>query len=307
MSVMVLASGHGCGVTVSSLALAMSSPRPSLLVEASGRQASIRSGYRQGAWGGEVGLWHLAQAHLQHHLAEAFEAHLRPLDAEGNRLILPGLTDPAQAAALSGIWEPLSLLLHAMDQHAGYDVMVDAGQVIVDGGGVHAGLFPAVLAHRADVVLLVLRNTLTSVAQTLPVARVLQGELERRGSGSEALRLLVIQELSAAAGGLRSDAIARRFGIPVVDLLPWDAAAAGLFTHGAQRPPRLAKLPLLKQARKTAAAIAVEVNTRRRALDMPAAAVSSPQVAGVLQRLSAARPPGATVPDPRLPGVSAHG
>lgn len=305
MSVMVLAGGHGCGVTVSCLALALSSARPSLLVEAVAKQASIRSGYRQGAWGGEVGLWHLAQAHLQNQLAEAFEAHLRPLDAQGDRLLLPGLTDPTQAAALVGTWEPLSLLLQTMDQHAGYDVVVDAGQVVVEGGGLHPGLFPAVLAHRADVVLLVVRNSLTSVAQTLAVARVLQGELERRGSGADALRLLVIQELSAAAGGLRTDAIARRFGVPVVEMLPWDATAGALFTHGAQRPVKLAKLGLIKQARKAMQAIGVQVHTRRRALDMPAAPVSSPVVAGVLQRLASSRQAPPVPPsDPRL-GVRA--
>ncbi|MGW7067106.1 hypothetical protein ACWGII_18805 [Streptomyces sp. NPDC054855] len=306
MSVMVLAGGHGCGVTVSSLALALSSARPSLLVEAAAKQASIRSGYRQGAWGGEVGLWHLAQAHLQNQLAEAFEAHLRPLDAEGNRLLLPGLTDPTQASALAGTWEPLSLLLQAMDQHAGYDVVVDAGQVVVDGGGLHPNLFPAVLAHRADVVLLVVRNSLTSVAQTLPVARLLQGELEQRGSGADALRLLVIQELPAAAGGLRTDAIARRFAVPVVDMLPWDTTAGTLFTHGSQRPPRLMKLGLIKQARKTVLSVAVAVHTRRRALDMPAAPVSSPVVAGVLQRLSSSRQAPPPARDPRL-GASTHG
>ncbi|GGV62847.1 hypothetical protein GCM10010277_68470 [Streptomyces longisporoflavus] len=307
MSVMVLAGGHGCGVTVSCLALALSSARPSLLVEAAAKQASIRSGYRQGAWGGEVGLWHLAQAHLQNQLAEGFEAHLRPLDADGNRLLLPGLTDPTQASALAGTWEPLSLLLQAMDQHAGYDVVVDAGQVVVDGGGLHPALFPAVLAHRADVVLLVVRNTLTSVAQTLPVARLLQAELEQRGSGADALRLLVIQELPASAGGLRTDAIARRFAVPVVDMLPWDTTAGTLFTHGSQRPPKLMKLGLLKQARKTVQAIGVEVHTRRRALDMPTPPVSSPVVAGVLQRLSSSRQaPPPTSRDPRL-GVSAHG
>ncbi|WP_409062506.1 hypothetical protein [Streptomyces sp. SYP-A7185] len=304
---MVLVGGHGCGVTVSSLALALSSARPSLLVEAAAKQASIRTGYRQGAWGGEVGLWHLAQAHLQNQLAEAFEAHLRPLDTQGNRLLLPGLTDPTQASALAGTWEPLSLLLQAMDQHAGYDVVVDAGQAVIDGGGLHPSLFPAVLAHRADVVLLVVRNSLTSVAQSLPVARLLQGELERHGSGADALRLLVIQELPMTAGGLRTDAIARRFVVPVVDMLPWDVSAGALFTHGSQRPPKLLKLGLVKQARKTMQAIGVEVHSRRRALDMPAAPVSSPVVAGVLQRLSSRRqaPP---VPhqDPRL-RVSAHG
>lgn len=307
MSVMVLTGGHGCGVTVSCLALALSSSRPSLLVEAAAKQASIRSGYRQGAWGGEVGLWHLAQAHLQNQLAEAFEAHLRPLDSEGNRLLLPGLTDATQASALAGTWEPLSLLLQAMDQHASYDVVVDAGQAVVDGGGLHPSLFPAVLAHRADVVLLVVRNSLTSVAQTLPVARVLQSELERHGSGADALRLLVIQELPMSAGGLRTDAIARRFAVPVVDMLPWDTAAGTLFTHGSQRPPKLMKLGLIKQARKAMQAIGVEVNTRRRALDMPTAPVSSPVVAGVLQRLSSSRQAPPLPPrDPRL-GVSAHG
>ncbi|QCX82273.1 hypothetical protein C9F11_43470 (plasmid) [Streptomyces sp. YIM 121038] len=298
MPVMLLTSGYGCGVTVSSLALALSGPRPSLLVEASARQASIRTGYRQGAWGGEVGLFHLAQAHLQNQLAEAFEAHLRRLDEEGNRLVLPGLTDPTQAGALAGTWGPLSLLLRAMDQQAGFDVVVDAGHIAVEGGGLHRTLYPAPLAHRADLVVLVLRNTLTSVAQTLPVARVLHSELESHGSGSDALRLLVVRELSPAAGGLRSDAIARRFKTPVVDLLPWDEAAARLFTHGAQRPPRLAKLPLVKQARKSVQAISVAVHTRRRALDMPVAPVMSPAETGVLQRLAASRLP-APVRDPR--------
>ncbi|MBB5109354.1 hypothetical protein [Streptomyces spectabilis] len=295
---MLLTSGYGCGVTVSALALALSGPRPSLLVEAPARQASIRTGYRQGAWGGEVGLYHLAQAHLQNQLAEAFEANLRQLDEEGNRLVLAGLTDPTQAGALAGTWEALSLLLRAMDQRAGFDVVVDAGQVVVAGGGLHRTLYPAPLAHRADLVLLVLRNTLTSVAQTLPVARVLHRELESHGSGGDVLRLLVVRELSPAAGGLRSDAIARRFQVPVVDLLPWDEAAGRLFTHGAPRPPRLARLPLVRQARKSVQAIGVEVHTRRRALDMPAGPVMSPAEAGVLQRLAANRIP-APGPDPR--------
>jgi hypothetical protein len=291
MAVVMLASAHGAGATVTSLAMALADTRPSLLVEADARQGSIRTGYRQGAWGGEVGLWHLAQAHLQGQLAEAFEAHLRPLDSEGHRLLLPGLTDPRQASALSGVWEATSLLLQAMDQHAGYDVLVDAGQVLVDGSALHARLFPAPLAHNADAVLLVMRNTLTSVAQTLPVAQVLREELERSGSGQDALRLLVIQELSSAAGGLRSDAIARRFSVPVADLLPWDPEAGALFTHGAARPPKLAKLALVKQARKTMQATQMVVNDRRRALDMPPAPVHSPVVAGMLQRLAAVRQP----------------
>ncbi|MCX4554234.1 hypothetical protein [Streptomyces sp. NBC_01500] len=290
MSVILVASAHGSGATVTSLALALAGPRPSLLVEADAHQGSIRTGYRQGQWGGEVGLWHLAQAQFQHQLPDAFEAHLRTLDLDGNRLILPGLTDPTQAPALAGVWEPLALLMQAMDQHAGYDVVIDAGRVTVEPGRIHPVLFPAPLAYRADAVVLVVRNSLTSVAQTLPVVRALQNDLERSGSGAEALRLLLVQELPANRGGLRSDAIARRLRAPVVDILPWDPAAGSLLTHGSPQPVRLAKLALIKQARKTAQLLAVEASNRRRALDMPAATVTSPDVAGVLQRLSAAHP-----------------
>ena len=62
MSVIALTSAHASGVTVSSLAMALAGPRPSLLAEADAKGGSIRTGYRMGEWGGEVGLWHLAQA-----------------------------------------------------------------------------------------------------------------------------------------------------------------------------------------------------------------------------------------------------
>lgn len=290
MSVIVVASAHSSGATVSSLALALSGPRPSLLVEANAQMGSIRSGYRQGQWGGEIGLWHLAQAHLNHQLAEAFEAHLRVLDTDGDRLVLPGLTDPTQAAALAGTWEPLALLLAAMDHHAGYDVVVDAGRVAVEPGGLHPVLFPAPLAHQADLVLLVVRNTITSVSQSAPVALALRDELDRRGSGAEALRLLLVQD---PAGSLSTDAIARRLHAPVAAMLPWDESAGSLFTHGSVRPPKLAKLSLLKQARKACAQLEVDVRTRRLRLQIPQAPVGSPMMAGVLQRLASAqaRPP----------------
>lgn len=119
MSLVAVVSAHSCGSTVTSLALALAGDRPTLLAECGATVGSVRTGYRVGEWGGEVGLWHLAQADRQGQLPEAFEAHLRRLDRDGNRLWLPGLTDPLQAAALAQTWEPLGTLLQAMDQHAG--------------------------------------------------------------------------------------------------------------------------------------------------------------------------------------------
>ncbi|MDI3390053.1 hypothetical protein QIS99_28245 [Streptomyces sp. B-S-A8] len=299
MSVTVITSAHSCGTTVSSLALALSCPKVSLLVEADCAQGSVRHGFQQGRWGPEIGLWHLAEAQLHQQLAEAFEAHMRPMDAENNRWILPGLTDPAQAPALAPVWEPLASLLQAMDQGAGYDVFVDAGRVSLEPGQLHTSLYPSRLLHRADLVLLVVRNSVTSVAQTVPVAAALREELDRSGTGADALRVLMIAE-QGRAQGMPSDAIARRLQAPVVAMLPWDPDTATYFTHGSERPPKLAKSPLLKQARTACSQLEVETRTRRLRLQMPPAAVSSPVVAGVLQRLAASRQqapmPGAEAP-----------
>lgn len=282
MSVIALTSAHASGVTVSSLAMALAGPRPSLLAEADAKGGSVRTGYRMGEWGGEVGLWHLAQADREGALAEAFEAHLRWLDASGSRLWLPGLTDPMQAAALEQTWEPLGLLLQAMDQHAGYDVVIDAGRVVVEPGGVHPSLCPRPLLHRADLVLLVVRNTLTSVAQSLPVARCLQQELEQRGSGADALRLLLVQE-----GDVPEHEITRRLQIPVVGMLPWEEKAGRLLTHGTVRQVKPSSMRLFKHARQAAHAAQVDASTRRLRMQLPAPAVASPVVAGVVQRLLA--------------------
>ncbi|MFE7302562.1 hypothetical protein [Streptomyces sp. NPDC057579] len=282
MSVIALTGAHASGVTVSSLALALSGARPSLLAECDAKGGSIRTGYRMGEWGGEVGLWHLAQADREGKLPEAFEAHLRRLDANGARLWLPGLTDPMQAAALADTWEPLGLLLQAMDQHAGYDVVVDVGRVVVEPGAVHPSLCPRPLLHRADLVLLVVRTTLTSVAQTRPVAQFLKSELEQRGSGADALRLLLVKE-----GDVPEHEITRRLEVPVIGSLPWEEKAGRLLTHGTTRQVKAGSMRLFKHARQAAHAAQVDASTRRLRMQLPPPAVASPVVAGVVQRLLA--------------------
>ncbi|WP_234444200.1 MULTISPECIES: MinD/ParA family ATP-binding protein [Streptomyces] len=276
----MLVSAHAAGVTVSSLALALSGPRRTLLAECRPLGGSIRTGFRQGLeWGGEVGLAHLADADRAGDLAGAFETHLRPLDAQGHRLILPGLTDPLQAPALARTWEPLLTLFQAMDREAGYDVVIDGGPVLLEPGGVHAAFCPVPLLQGADVVVLVARNTRTSIAQSLAVARGLREELSARGSG--VLRLLLIEE-----GRLASGEIAQRLRIPVLGALPWDPVAGALFTHGSDRPPKLAKLPLMEAAQHLWEALGVLERDRTMGLSAPPVPVRAPGAAGVLKRLS---------------------
>lgn len=130
------------------------------------------------------------------------------------------------------------------------------------------------------------RNTITSVAQTSPVVRALKEALEQHGTGADALRLLLVKD---PAGNLSSNEIGARLQVPVVAALPWDEKAARLFTHGSARTPKLSALSLVKQAREESRRIEVDARTRRDRLGMGLARMSSPVVAGLVQRLASHR------------------
>lgn len=253
----VVLSAHSCGVTVSSLALALSSPWPTLLAEADCRFGTVRSGLRQGMPGGEIGLGHLGRALREGQLAQAFEAFLQPLAADGTRAWLPGLTDPLQAADLEHVWEPLGGLLREREAQ-GWQIIIDAGRLAFTAGRLDPAHCPAPLIYQADMIVVAVRNTPTSLAQTRPAVRALREDLAAAGR-PDVVRLLLVEE-----GQLQSHDVSRALesahqaGPPVVAALPWDERAAQVLTHGAQRP-NLPKLRLLPRAREAARAIQAEV------------------------------------------------
>jgi hypothetical protein len=274
----VVVSAHSCGVTVSSLALALASPWPTLLAEADCRFGAVRAGLRQGMPGGEVGLGHLGRALREGQLAEAFGAFLQPLATDGTRAWLPGLTDPLQAADLEHIWEPLAGLLREAEAQ-GRQVIVDGGRLAFTAGRLDPVHCPALLIYQADMVVVAVRNTPTSLAQTRPAVRALREDLAAAG-GHDVVRLLLIEE-----GQLQSHDVSRALdtahqtGPPVVGALPWDERAAQVLTHGAQRP-NLPKSRLLPRAREAARAIRSEMQAltlrQPRMPDQPPATLHAP-------------------------------
>lgn len=255
----VVASAHSTGATVTSLALALSSARPTLLAECDLTFGSIRSGLRQGTPGGEIGLGRLGLAMRQGQLREAFNHSLQHLGRPGDdqRLWLPGLTDPLQAADLEQVWEPLSGLLRDREQQ-GWDVIVDAGRMAFRAGRLDVAHCCAPLIYLADVVLVVVRNTHTSVAQTRPALWALQDDLAAHGR-EDSVRLLVIEEGELASRDV-SWAMGRT-GPPVIASLPVEERVAALLTHGGRGGNSLRKSRLLERARAAAHAVRVEVNT----------------------------------------------
>ncbi|MGI5346600.1 hypothetical protein ACQEU8_00025 [Streptomyces sp. CA-250714] len=83
------------------------------------------------------------------------DENLWPLDGSDSRVVLPGLTSPAQAPSLAHTWPELINVMQLSDQQHGFDVLADCGRLVVDRGRLHAELNPVQVLQQADVVLLV--------------------------------------------------------------------------------------------------------------------------------------------------------
>lgn len=282
MPVTALVSAKSCGVTTAALALTLASKRPSLLAECDPAGGTIRAGFLQGEVGAGYGLYHLAAAERTgpDALAQAFASHLWSMDEAGHRKLLPGLTDPAQAAALGRTWPALSEVMHVLADEASYDVFIDAGRLALESGRLHTTLTPAPLLHQADLVLLVVRGTEQSLTLARHVIDPLRTELAERGSGSDALGLLLIED-----GPYRAHQVAEALGSPVLAALPFDSATADYFTNGGRPPRGYGRSPLLRHARTATEQFEAAASRRHIQKQYPARP-ANPQLAGVLQRLS---------------------
>ncbi|MET7714859.1 hypothetical protein [Streptomyces sp. NPDC005407] len=282
MPVTALVSAKSAGVTTAALALTLASKRPSLLAECDPAGGTIRAGFLQGKVGAGYGLYHLAAAERtgSDALANAFANHLWPMDEAGHRKLLPGLTDPAQAAALGRTWPALSEVMHVLADEAGYDVFIDAGRLAIESGRLHTTLTPAPLLHQADLVLLVVRSTEQSLTLARHLVDPLRTELAERGSGPDALGLLLIED-----GPYRAHQVAEALKAPVLAALPWDPDTAGYFTGGGRPPRGYGRSPLLRHAR-TATEQFEAAASRRHIQQQYPPRPANPQLAGVLQRLS---------------------
>lgn len=282
MPVTALVSAKSCGVTTAALALTLASKRPSLLAECDPAGGTIRAGFLQGEVGAGYGLYHLAAAERTgpDALAQAFASHLWPMDEAGHRKLLPGLTDPAQAAALGRTWPALSEVMHVLADEAGYDVFIDAGRLALESGRLHTTLTPAPLLHQADLVLLVVRGTEQSLTLARHIIDPLRTELAERGSGSDALGLLLIED-----GPYRAHQVAEALKSPVLAALPFDPGTATYFTNGGRPPRGYGRSPLLRHARTATEQFEAAASRRHIQKQYPARP-ANPQLAGVLQRLS---------------------
>ncbi|MDH6133604.1 hypothetical protein P3T37_003000 [Kitasatospora sp. MAA4] len=276
MAVIAIVGGPGApGATTTALALLLCWPlapgRKVLLVECDPDGGAALAGALEGRVEAVYGLRNLAVADRRGLLAEALWEQLVDISptGTGERLLLPGLTDPAQAAGLAYTWEPLVEALHALDAR-GYDVLLDLGRSGATGPS-------AVLARRADAVLVTLRSTLRGLSAARPRLAALSEDLAAAGTGADALGLLVITE-----GPYPAADITREFGLPVLGLLPHAARTAHVLSDGGDSTDRrFVRSELMRTARTAADRIQAVVQRRRTRLTATGAVPAAPaQVAG---------------------------
>ena len=230
MAMIVLCSAKSAGVTVTALAFTLTWNRRIILAECDPAGGDICAGYLREVQLDGRGLGRLTASLARGRLGEDLWTQLVDLaPAERTamtRLMLPGLSDPAQAAAWterrtpdqpSG-WDQLATLLRSTEGGAtGYDVIVDYGRLSTANA-------PTPLLAAADVVLLVLRPTLPA----LRAAAVAVAGLARPGAAPVGL-------VTVGEGAYGSKELALELRTPVVAAMPDDPSTADVLSTGGER------------------------------------------------------------------------
>jgi hypothetical protein len=251
MAVLAFASAKGApGVTTSVLALAFAWHRPALVVEAdmSGSSSAL-SGFLRGGTDHSHGLVGLSVAARQHGFTDQglWEQCLR-LGEE--RYLLPGIADPAQAAALTTAWGPLAGVLADLEA-AGLDVLVDVGRL----GTAYA---PLPLLRAADAVVLVTRSRLPDVYALSRRTPSLRTDLAA-SQDDESLCVLTVGD----GRPYSSREIEVSLGVRVASSLAWDPVSADVYAVGAPPGRHFESSPLVRTAATTASALSALVRDRR--------------------------------------------
>lgn len=257
MALVALTSANGApGVTTAALGLAMTWPRPAVLVDADPTGASaIPAGYfRGGHLPTDATIVDLAMSHRQGTLVEDLPRMLMPIP-DTHVQFLRGPLRHTQARALDAVWEPLAGIFKSLERN-GQDVLVDAGRLGLEGS-------PMKLIAAADLVLLTTRSTLPALVAAKSWADTLREMFARTGASSTLGVLIVGQGMPYGA-----TEVAKVLQAPVVASLAYDPASAEVFSRGAQPSRRFEAANLSKSLRAAVQAIQSTVTASRTSLGL---------------------------------------
>ncbi|MFC8618401.1 ParA family protein [Micromonospora purpureochromogenes] len=259
MAIIALVSAKGSpGVTTTALACALSWHRRLVLAECDPAGGTILAGYLGGALDGPRGIGELAVGELRDgNLETAFWSQLVDLDApRRERLLLPGVVDPAQAGSVSPLWQRFADFFGSLEKgQPPYDVIVDCGRLQVAGP-------PWPVLRAAAVVLLVTRAQLPDLSATRSMIRAIERDFTEHRVPPGTLRLLVVGD------GHGKGEISKALRVSVIATLPADPRTAEVLSLGGTvRAGR----PLMRAAGALEVPVRALLDRRRARLAWPAA------------------------------------
>ncbi len=246
MAVIALTSASGSpGVTTTSLGLALSWPRPVLLVEADPTGGSgLLAGFFRGTREYDGGLIELAWSAVD--VADALASVARPIN-DSQVWFIAGTRSHQQAGGLHELWEPLAEALAYLES-TGQDVIVDAGRLGLVGS-------PEPLLARADLTLLLTRTTLPA----LSASRSWVESLHRDSTGLGGQAVMLVGE----GQPYRTGEVSKVLDLPVLAAIADDPDAAAVYHRGAPPPKRFETSPLVRSLHAAVEAISAQVARTR--------------------------------------------
>lgn len=233
----LVSAGGAPGVTTTGLALTLAWPAAAILAECDPSGGDVLAGLLAGHVPASRGLVeHAIEAGRSRDTAAADLGNLLvPLDDSQRRFLLPGLTDPRQAAGLTTAWPAVAATFAARPEV----IIADCGRL--DAG---PGQPQAVLAS-ARLVAVVLRPTLRQVWAA-------RARLSMLSAMTDAGRIVL---LITGPGTHPVRDVSRALATPVAAVLPADPRAATLLSDGIGRQRHVSASSLLRSARSASQAL----------------------------------------------------
>lgn len=233
------------GVSTSVWALALTWPRPVLVVDADPAGGDLAPGLLAGRLSVDRGLvsWSsMTRRDTPPSAAAAMLAQVATTMPERESVwFLPGFTTAAQGASFTeGAWTRLAHALALVGETDGRDVVVDTGRTVGDRGN-----WP--LARAADRVLLAVRPSVRSVHAAQDAIAGLRHELGD---------LAKVSALVIGDGPYTATEVTAALDLPVGGVLPADHCAAAVLSDGAVTSPRFGRSQLMKSAARLAERLA---------------------------------------------------
>ena len=255
MALVVVTSASGApGATTTALGLALTWPRHVLLADCDRDPAqSVQAGYLRGMEQAGRGLNALAHAHREGvALAPELWRQTLPLVDFGDiqRRFLPGFASAGSARLFEHVWPALGESFAALHGQ-GADALVDAGRISTSG-------LPLGLLASADVVVVVARSSLRSLAGARIHLETLMEQVRSLPVGPP-LALAIV----GADRPYSSAEITNQFGLPVWVEVPWDVKNAAVLSDGADEPRRFLESTFMGRLRADAKGLSERLAEKR--------------------------------------------